>query len=509
MLFIFQESGWGFQCIIKFDCRHVVSQPENNLALGTAKKKLVFHPLLQKLFFRSVLDPAEFLRAGYSKDNFCVLAAIIMAFHSKFGPAINRVPYHTIESEIVHLNFKGLFRFSQKGLQLTDFRTLETMNKPLSDSLLNLFPSLAFFKSIALNLFCIRRQGDEFRIFPLSLSENNRESSYFQVDMIRLTPDLLMTEETVSLKKPYGPRKPAPQGPPENHVLYVPHLARLMTKFSHLRLNSAKYTFLCRSCCRTYKSSLALHNHYSTCPPNSRRGSATARKRSKNVYLHMPRKMNTFTNRQVQNGLTFQRSQNYRMLRPLLIAFADLEAYQSKDLHGDSAFHKPPKAAISSQLPMGYAYTFRSLYDDIPLPPTLAIPRVRFCTQSQNCGDAELFISFFISLRNDLVHVSNHLKSVLAKDKPPIPKAQRNKKLIALFNQSKACNFCGKKFFQKSYSAISKKFYRVLPTYDHDHYDSSKKFPLLASGLRAVLCQGISDFCFFLKVKQFFSVLYC
>ena len=493
ILFVSQESGWGFHSIKNFDCRYVITAPVNNLALGRANKKLVFHPLLQKLFFRSVFDPAEFLRAGYNKDNFCVLAAIIMAFHSKFGPSINRVSIHTIESEMVHLNFKGLYRFSHKGLKLTDLKKLEAMNEPLADGLLELFPPLALFKGIALNLFCIKRQGDEFRIFPLSLSENSRESSYFQVDLIRLTPDLLMTEESVSLKKPFGPRRPAPQGSPEDHVLYVPYLARLMTKFSHLRLNACKYTFLCRSCCHTYKSSIALHNHYSTCPSNSRKGSATARKRSKNVYLHMPRRFNTFTNRQVQNGMTFQRSQNHRMLKPLLIGFADLEAYQSKNLYGDSAFHKPSKLAISSQLPMGYAYTYRSLYDDIPLPQSLALPRIRFCTQNQDCGDAELFISFFISLRNDLIHISNHLKSVLAKDTPPIPKAQRNKKLIALFNQSKECNFCGKKFFQKSYSAISKKFYRVLPNYDHDHYNS-KKFPLLASGLRAVLCQGNSCF---------------
>lgn len=472
------------------DCRKVNTPPNNDLALGAKqKRKLVFHPLLQRLFHRAVLDPANYLLSGYSRDNFCVLAAIIMAFHSKFGPPLRQVTQGAIESAITHLNFKGLFTYAQKGLQLTDFRRLEKMNEPISNSLVHLFPSLAFFKGIALNLFCIRRQADIFRIFPVSLSINNRNSSFFQVDMIRLTSDLLISEKSASLKKPFGPRKPAPKDPPENHVLFVPYLARVLTKFSHLRVNASKYTFLCRSCCRVHRSSKALTVHYSTCPSNSRRGSASARKRSKNVYLHLPKRINRFTKREEQNGLKFLRSHNYRMLKPLLIGFADLEAYQSTDLYADSGFHKAPSTAISSQKPMGYAYTYRSLYENIPLPPFLATPRIRFCTQKEDCGDSELFLSFFLSLRNDLVHISNHLKSVIAKDRPPVPKAQRNKRLLALFNQSKECNFCGRKFFSKCFSAISKKFYRVLPCWDHDHY-LHKQFPLLASGLRAVLCQG-------------------
>ena len=447
--------------------------------------------MIKQLFHKTIINPSPYLAEGFPEENFCVLASIILQFHKKFGPPICNVTKATMTSEIRALNFQGLFKYGQKGLQVTDFKKLENLNTPFSNRLKCLFPALAFFTTLSLNLFQIRRQNKEFRIFPISLSENYRDSSSFQVDMVKLNADILDPR-----KKPLSKSK---KKYPDlgktcdlNHVLLVPNLAGLLTKFTRKNVNKSKYQFVCRSCCSVFRSVQGRIYHYTTCSPNTRQGSTNARKRARNMYIHRPTRFNSFSSQIETNGLKWQRGHAYRMLKPLLLAFADLECYAVKDLPTNSIFHKVPKQAIMQQKPMGWAYTFISLYNDIDLPEPLANPRIKYCTQTPGNSDSELFISFFLNLRNDLVHISKHLDAVLQKNTPPQPKHKRDPKILSLFAKASMCDFCGRRFQSRAYSALSGKSYKVIKCFDHDHYQS-QKYPKLSSGLRAILCQGIQS----------------
>ena len=84
-------SGWTFQQIVFYDVRLSRTLPANFVRFGSRTKSITFHPLLRSTFFRNVVDPAPYLHSGFSRDNCCVPACLILSFHFKFGPPLRTV----------------------------------------------------------------------------------------------------------------------------------------------------------------------------------------------------------------------------------------------------------------------------------------------------------------------------------------------------------------------------------------------------------------------------------
>ena len=478
-----EESGWKYERILLFDVRHVYSSPSADLKYGRygkTVKKLDFNPLLLPLFHRTVIDPSFYLSPGYSRQNYCVLASLILSIQARAGKSSIRAAlktYKDMDDRIAALSFSGLYDVTKVGMAYKDFARLESLNsRPIPTNLLQFYPALSFFEGLSVNLYRLRHENGSFRLFPLGVSQTSRSSSFFQCDLLLVTSDLLAANTTV----------------PENHVLAVPYLQTLVEKFSKSR--GGYKGGICRSCLCCFTSTHALEAHFNVCSIDCRRGSALPRKRSRNMYIHRPFKFNTFSQRVEQNGLQWRRSSNFKMLKPLVTGYFDMESYNIP-LSADtgSIYEKIPRGAISTQAVMSYQYVFRSMYKEIPISQSLAAPRIRFSPQTQESGDKELFIGLFLSLRSDLLEHSRHLHNVLSRDVPPPRQSQRDPNLLKYIASKTACDICGKLFGSTGYSHRSKSFYTIIKQFDHDHYYRSMNFPLLMRNgvpMRAVLCQG-------------------
>lgn len=437
------------------------------------------------MFKKVVFDPTKYLFPGFAKQNLCIPAAILMHFYKRTSRSLNKSSLSVFSNELNKINFNKLLSLGKVGLSFSDLPKLEQLNSPIPEDLVSIFPPLSFFKGIALNLYQVRgTPSTQFDLFPLSISVHSRDSGYFQCDLIQVTATIVVPGKIV----------------PSNHVLAVPRLATLVTKYSSRDQNRSHYSYVCRSCLAVFSATHSLHLHLTTCPRDSRRGSMAPRRRSRNVYMHRTKFLNKFTGQLQTNGLHWRRSHNFKMIKPVLIGFGDCECY-SIPVHADTAtansvtattsrdhsiFDKTPKSAIMKQKPMSFAYVLKSLYDSIPLPESMSLPRVRFCTEKE---DSSLFIQFFLLIRNDLVKYNKLIADVLSRTVPPLPLHQRTPQMKAYFDSIKSCQLCGKIFGSISYSNITKTHYRVVKQFDHNHY-KPLMFPSLQCGLRAVLCAG-------------------
>ena len=385
-----------------------------------------------------------------------------------------------------------LFQLAKMGLALQDMGKLEAMNSnPIPEGLLQYYPQLAYFSGLSLNIFLIREENGCFRLFPIGLSKNCRKTSHFHIDLIQITSSILVPGAIT----------------PNNHVLAAPFLSTLMTKFSG---NRGHYSRICRSCCSVFSSTQALHAHFSVCSIDARKGSTSARKRSRNMFSHHPRKLNSFSGRLEPNGLKWRRSSNFKLCAPLCIGLLDTEAYNvplPKDT--GSIYERVPTGAQGTQSIMCYQYVFKSMYPDIPLSDDLAHPRIRFSPQTPESGDKELFISLFLSLRQDMLHHAEHLKRILKADVPPPPPHARDKDLLLRIAKETHCQICGKRFQSTSFSRRSKSHYVVKRAFDHDHYLTSLHFPQLMSNgtpIRAILCQGMLSLLHIVRISITLSI---
>ena len=440
-----------------------------------APVKLNYHHLLKAVFNRSVVDPAKFLFPGFSRNNQCVLGGIISTCHYRLNSTLTSLTKTKMELHISFLNTQGLFKHDRLGLSFSDLGLFEKMNSPIPEDLVRVFPTLKLFAGFSINIFCIRKRDNVFRVFPTSLSPNNRDSSYFQIDLLEVTSDILASP----LSDLYR----------EQHVLSVPFLSKLITKFTLARTNWSKYIYLCRSCLSVFTTALSKQHHNLICPSAVRRGSTMPRKRSRNQFLHQPFIVNRFTGRTEVNSLKFRRSDNHKTLMPLSIGWMDLESFSGPMPISTSIYEKPPRSAISQQRSMSWAYVFSSPYKEIPLPTNLNLPRIRFCAETEDSDERSLYIALFLSMRSDLESHLKHLESVLVKDLGANPTNMRNPRLVQYIRSVECCQLCGSVFGRKKFSVVSQKYYETKRAFDHCHLTNKTQFPSLSSNLRAVLCQ--------------------
>ena len=436
-----------------------------------ARKKEPFHPLIQNLFCKSIIDPALFLRVGYNRDNFCIPACILLSLHSKFGPPIRNMNITKLEEELNTLKFRHLFKPTKIGLNSNEIAELEKINSnPIPSSLLKIFPALKFFKGLSINQYIVRRKNKEFRIFPVSLSNHCRESAYFQIDILIDSSDI----------------RPEPSKPTTgsfSHGLVIMNLCKLLIRFTSKAANASKYEYFCRSCLRVFMNTKQRDSHYATCS-NQKRGNI-GRRKSKNVLVHKPMKKNRFTGKIEPNGLFFKRGHAFKMLRPLGLSFLDFEASnENVESPNIERSNEHPKSAKTVHTPLSYSYCFASTYPEIPLPPSLKSVRTKYLDPSNGSTQKTFFLNLLLRIRKDMMAFHEHLRSVLSRDSAPPRPDSRPTWMKMLFSKTRTCGICGSFFFSKKTSLKTKKSYRVIPVFDHNHFlaDSTQ--------LRAVLCQG-------------------
>ena len=471
------ESGWSFNRILIGDIRRVYRTPANELRFGRWKGlKLKFADLLKPMFHRSVFDPSRFARNQHDADNLCAVMGLMMTVYIRLQKGgLRSISIDKFWQDLAILNFQNILPWGVKGFSFKDLDTFEKQNSPIPKSFVRLFKPLSFFKGFAINIFRVVYQSGVYRIFPVSLSKNHRDSSYFQIDLLQVTQAIL--HESVGTLS-------------TQHLLAIPRLARMLTKFTGLRLNWWRCNWICKACLQLFTCADALMRHYLTCDPSCRRAGA-ARKAGKNVFRHRPYRFNSFSQRLEKNGLTWKRSDNWRLLKPFCMICADFEAYNT-DLDEDTrgAYNKIPSNAIKVQPPMSYAYTIKGLYENIPLPDNLSMPRVKVCAQTDTSNTQTLILALFLSLRQDLVSIGKFLHSILSTDRPPASVGHRDIKTATYVASRLYCAICGLRFGRRMWSEVTKSFYTVKRVYDHDHLSSAMNYPALQSGIRAVTCQG-------------------
>lgn len=388
-----------------------------------SRQKILLRPEVKTFFNKLVYDPADYLINGFSQNNHCVPGSILLCLYAKLKTG--RLRYCTRQrfAEEMHtINTKDLFCFGKQGLLLSDLPKLESLNTPIPNALRLLFPQLAYFSGFALNVFQIKSTDGHFGIFPISLSPHVRNHDRFQIDLLQLTPALIPNEDTL----------------PNNHVLVIPFMNTLVARCSTKLSNKSKYHSLCRSCITLHRNPQILIQHEETCPKDARRGCSQPRKRSRNVLIHRPTILNKYTNKIETNGLYWKRSDNSKLIKPLAEIYSDLEAFSAPPpLSSDDMFEKVPSRAVLKQDIMSYCYTFKCIYPEIELPAALKAPRL--CFTSHNDSGKELFISYFLNLRNDLVRLASWIRDLLSNDRPPPPPNQRSTQMRMYFNNVTHC----------------------------------------------------------------------
>ena len=470
-----QESGWSFYAIGCVDVRVAQNTPANLLRFaGSGNKKRAFHPLLTNLFNRLVIDPSLYLRRGYAQDNYCVPACVLLALHNRLGPSIRTINVTKLEAELPLLHFSQLLQVARPGIALSQLSAFEKQLSPIPADLLRVFPALAVFRGIALNLFTIRRADGEFRLFPTSLSEHSRDDAFFSVDMIVDNDDIRETKQREASRHNVL------------HCLLVTQLSRLVNKFSHCRSNISKYTYICKVCMKTFKSTAAKSDHFKICD-NKKRGRC-GKRRVRNQLIHRPYRINRFTLKTEQNGLSFQRKHCARLLKPLSFSCLDFEQIGrtiDKSQADASNFERTPGNAISSQAPLSYSIQHRGLYPDIPLPQSLIEPRIKFINQADPHPEKTFFLSLLYTIREDLLLHSRFIQDLLSHDQGPPPPNQRTPEQLGYMYSVTRCQICNVRFGSKKRSPKTGAPYLVRRCFDHFHFleDSSQ--------IRAVTCQVI------------------
>lgn len=470
------ESGWCFDRVVYFDVRHLKRNAHNEVfTIGhrNEKKRIEFHEDVRLLFSRVVLDPVKYLEVGFPATHLCLPACILICIRAKLKQTLRSLSKKQMTAELAVLPWQNFICPGTDGIPLESVSNFEKLLTPIPKELIRLYPSLSVFSGIAINIFAIRKKKEVRRLFPLSLSKNNRNQSFFQADALIESPELFQP----------------PYLPPKNHCLAVTNLPVLLTRFSGRRSNYNKYRFLCRSCGFTAMTNERLEEHFNICQERIR--GPLGRRKCQNRLVHRPYLVNRFTNKTERNGIYFKRGDSYKLLKNTVLCFLDFESFNkryedSSAKESSSMFEKVPKNAVTSQPVCSYSYVITSLHEDLhPLPPNLSQPRFKRINDAnidRRASERDFFLALLLSLRYDLLLHYLFLQKIIDENTPAPAPSFRSEDEMNFMASVKSCMICGSIFGRKKVSPKSQKYHIVKRTYDHDHFNISK-------GLRLVLCQ--------------------
>ena len=410
----------------------MVRNPENEIRYGKhsyKNKKVKIKEELKPLMDRTTLDPTGFARSSDERQALCPIMVCLITCYVRLGSGIKNLDKEEFWRQMNNINYKSLVNYAKTGFSYKDIDAIERLNSPINAALKLAFPYLNLFKGFSFNIFKLEKTGNSLKMFPVSLSKHHRDENWFQIDTIKVTSDIVD-----------GPLK---QEHNLCHLLAVPHLARFVTKFRHERINASKYVQICRSCCFVTSSRNALDKHFINCSAEVRK-SALGRKASRNQWVHRPYKISPFSGQLVQNGLTWKRSSNFKLLKSLCDIYADFEASHEKVIHENNGlYNTPPKAAVEQQRLLSFAYVIKSYYPEIALPQNLSVPRFRCCKQTIQDDSRKLILEFFLSLRKDLVALNSFYNDLFTSTEAKTLPKKRDPKVLQYILSKQYCDICG------------------------------------------------------------------
>ena len=162
-----------------------------------------------------------------------------------------------------------------------------------------------------------------------------------------------------------------------------------------------------------------------------------------------------------KHGLSFKRSDNYRLLKPAVILVLDFEALNTPTPpSAQSIYYKTPSSALYTQKIVSYAYVNRSLYPEFPLIDELQPPRFAFKNEDDPNGEKQFYLGLLLSLRNELELHHRHIEKILHDNRDPPPMRNRTTDTITKILSTSHCELCGALFNSKRKSKKSGRIYR-------------------------------------------------
>ena len=250
-------SAWQFLRVKVFHLRFAKAEPHNLIRFGIRPKRSdSFHPDIRPLFSNYVIDPEPFALVGVKAA--CVPISIVLSVllrESAFTP--NTLGKKQVAQGLNTLRFQHLLHRPDGGINLSDFKRLESANTPLPMSFTDRFPSVSQYKGLALNLFraVLHRDGNHkpmIYFFPSRLSPHHEDSAFLQIDLLLDSPEL-------------RPKKaPIHSESSALHILAIPNLIKLLAMRhgdENTAHNSTRYDEICRQCCRIFTAREDLEIH--------------------------------------------------------------------------------------------------------------------------------------------------------------------------------------------------------------------------------------------------------
>ena len=386
-----------------------------------------------------------------------------------------------MKEDMDKLKWVNFINLTQSGIALKDINKFEKTLSPIPKSLSDKYPGLKLFTGFAINIFTLRSSGNEYRIFPISLSRNCKSHDFFIIDLLVDTADL---------------REGNFDGE-DNHLLLISHLGSLLNRFNQARAsNISKFQYICRFCFYNSTSRSDIDVHFATCDGHAR--DYRGRRKSENQIVHSKFIRNKFTNKLEINGLRFRHGDSHTTLKSLAFVMLDFEQYNRNiDNVKQSGI---PSGTIFTQTPMSFSYVFKSMYKNHEIPSELALPRFKRIDDSDPVdGEKNFFLSLLLNLRKDLILHHKWMNSIFALDSGVPKTSQRSMKDLRKMASTARCEICSKKFGSvvkiEEKSITGEKItrsYKIKKTYDHSHLVNDPNepvFPANGAKLRAVLCQ--------------------
>ena len=434
------------------DVRHIRRQPVNELSLGRVgfRQNLPkFNPKFKRLFAGVVFDPSRYLKVGFPVKNLCLIANIILHINLKMGNGLKNITSAQMEADMNMISWGDIITPDANGIPLRKLKDLEEKLNPIPPALIRKYPGLQFLNGICVNVFQLRTTGNHARLFGVSLGGRyQRIRDVLQVDVL--------IDEQKFRDKTSSPVMP-------NHCLLIANISLFLQKNQqNISTNRSRNNLLCRGCMKYSHSYNLMKNHFEICGSHNRL--AIGRRRTKNILIHEPKRLNKFTGKMEDHGTSFTKANNKLCIQDLSIAVLDYEAAQVplniQDQSGctarsvDGITAKTPLNATTLLPVISVSFAWASNYADThPLPQDLQAPRFLRVDDKDPQGERNFYVGMLLKIREDLVRHHRWLQSILAQDLGVPPIGQRPLELLNYFESITECQLCGRTFGSKCYSA--------------------------------------------------------